>query len=363
MGIWAGIDIAKEVHWATAVDDRGQVVLDRRVGNDPAQLAELAEQLGGLDGELVVGLDVVGGIASLAEAVLSQAGVRLVHVPGLAVNRARLATRGGQNKSDPRDARVIAEQVRTRNDLRPLRPQGELLVQLRLVTGRRRDLVGEQTRRLARLHDLLVCVHPGLERVLDLTTKSGLWLLCRYVTPAEVRAAGPSGLEDHLAGGGLARPQRQRLVAQAVAAAAAQQLSITGEQLAAGLVRELAGEALACRARLAELDGDLARLLAQHPDAALIQSLPGMGTILTRSSSPTPATWPASARPTSWPPRPGWPRYCTSRASSGSSAAQPGAARTSSGSSTSRRSARCARPTAAPSTPANAAKASATIRP
>jgi transposase len=140
MRIWAGIDIAKEVHWATAVDDRGQVVLDRRVSNDPAELAELAEQLGGLDGELVVGLDVVGGIASLAEAVLSQAGVRLVHVPGLAVNRARLATRGGQNKSDPRDARVIAEQVRTRNDLRPLRPQGELLVQLRLVTGRRRDL-------------------------------------------------------------------------------------------------------------------------------------------------------------------------------------------------------------------------------
>ena len=101
------------------------------------------------------------------------------------------------------------------------------------------------------------------------------------MTPAEVRAAGPSGLEDHLAGVGLARPQRQRLVAQAVAAAAAQQLGMAGEQLAAGLVRELAGEALACRARLAELEGDLARLLVQHPDAALIQSLPGMGAILT----------------------------------------------------------------------------------
>ena len=62
MGIWAGIDIAKEVHWATAVDDRGQVVLDRRVNNDPAELAELAEQLGELDGELVVGLDVVAAV-------------------------------------------------------------------------------------------------------------------------------------------------------------------------------------------------------------------------------------------------------------------------------------------------------------
>src|SRR5215213_8864321 len=75
--------------------------------------------------------------------------------------------------------------------------------------------------------------------------------------------------------------QRQRLAAHAVAAAAAQQLAIAGEQLTAGLVRELAGEALACRARLAELDRDLAKLLAQHPDAALIQSLPGMGATLT----------------------------------------------------------------------------------
>jgi transposase len=101
MGIWAGIDIAKEVHWATAVDDRGQVVLDRRVGNDPAELAELAEQLGELDGELVVGLDVVGGIASLAEAVLSQAGVRLVHVPGLAVNRAAWPPAAGRTRATP----------------------------------------------------------------------------------------------------------------------------------------------------------------------------------------------------------------------------------------------------------------------
>jgi transposase len=267
MGTWAGIDVAKQVHWATAVDDRGQVLLDRRVANDPAQLAELAEALRALGGELLVGLDVVGGIASLAEAVLGQAGIRLVHVPGLAVNRARAATRGGQNKSDPRDARVIAEQVRTRSDLRPLRPQGELLVRLRLLAGRRRDLVGEQTRRLGRLHDLLVSVHPGLERVLDLTTKGGLWLLCRYVTAAEVRAAGLGGLQAHLAGAtGLPGPQRRRLAERALAAA---------------LVRELAGEALACRARLAELDRDLGKLLARHPDAELVQSLPGMGPTLT----------------------------------------------------------------------------------
>ena len=43
MGIWVGIDIAKHIHWATAIDDLGQVVLDQRVPNDPAALQELID--------------------------------------------------------------------------------------------------------------------------------------------------------------------------------------------------------------------------------------------------------------------------------------------------------------------------------
>jgi hypothetical protein len=101
MAVWVGIDIAKEAHWATAVDDAGQVVLDRRVGNDPPAIQTLIEQLAALDEGLVIGLEVVGGIASLVEAMLLAQGLRLVHVAGLAVNRARQATRGGEAKGDP----------------------------------------------------------------------------------------------------------------------------------------------------------------------------------------------------------------------------------------------------------------------
>jgi transposase len=268
MGIWVGIDIAKHIHWATAIDDLGQVVLDQRVPNDPAALQELIDGLGGLGGVPVIGLDVVGGIAGLAEAMLGVAGFRLVHVSGLAVNRARQGMTGGEHKSDPRDARVIAEQVRTRRDLRSIQPVSELDLELRLLVGRRGDLQVEQTRRLARLHDLLVGIHPGLERVLDLTSKGGLWLVSRYVTPAEVRTAGRAGLVAHLqAAGGLSARQIQSLAERALAAAAAQQLVVPGERLAARLVRELTAE--------------LNRLLERHPDAALIRSLPGMGAVLT----------------------------------------------------------------------------------
>jgi transposase len=286
MGIVIGVDVAKEFHWATAVEAAsGQVLLSRRVENHPADIQSLIDELEGLGAERAparVGVDVVGGIAALLVAMLHEAGLDVVHVPGLAVNRARQGTTGGEHKSDPKDARVIAEQVRTREDLRAVEALSEVEVELRLLVGRRRELVTDQTRRLSRLRDLLSSIHPGLERVVDPTQKAGLWLLSRYVTPAEIRRAGRRRLMEHLGRAGhLRRSHREALADAALDAAQAQRIALPGESVAAELVRELAGEALAARERLARLDADLEAALARHPDAALIQSLPGMGATLT----------------------------------------------------------------------------------
>ena len=280
MRIAVGLDLAKELHWVTAVDETGTVRLDQAVPNDPPALDSLVTTLRALPGEVTIGLDLVRGPATLVTALLLAAGFRLVHVPGLAVNRAREGTVGGERKSDPRDARVIAEQVRTRTDLRPLDLGDELLAEIRVLVVRRRDLTADQTRRLARLHDLLVTIHPGLERRLDLTTKGALWLLTRYVTPGELRAAGRRRVVAHLRRAGRV-PNVEDLAATALAAAEAQRLAVPGEALTADLVRELATEALGLRERLTRLDQDLEARLARHPDAALIQSLPGMGARLT----------------------------------------------------------------------------------
>ncbi len=275
--ISAGIDIAKEVHWITAIDDAGTVLIDHALDNDPAAIAALIDELAALDGAVRVGFDVIGGIAGLAEAMLAASGCTLLHVPGLAVNRARQGTVGGENKSDPRDARTIADQVRSRRDLRVIEPAAEIDIELRLLVGRRRDLVQAQTQRIARMRDLLTGIFPAFERALDLTTKGPLHLLTRYVTPAELRRAGAKRIARHLQAsrGGAA------ICAQALACARAQTIVVPGEAMTATLIRELAQEALATRTRLGELDRDLKERLARHPDAALIQSLPGMGAILT----------------------------------------------------------------------------------
>ena len=279
MKICVGIDAAKSVHWAVGIDDAGGIVFDRAVKNNPDAIDALIAELHALDGDVVIGIDVVGSFARFIEASLLAEGFALVHTPGIAVNRAGQGFAGGERKSDPRDARTIAELVRTR-DLRPVLADDDTRVALRLKVGRRRDLMQDQVRRIARIRGLLCGIHPGLEQAFDLCCKGPLTLLTRYVTPTEIRRAGKARIAAHL----RRTPHLhgcEALAARAVEIAKAQRITVPGAMATSELIRELAGEALEARQKIIAIERDLEKLLASHPDDALIRSLPGMGTILT----------------------------------------------------------------------------------
>jgi transposase len=278
--VTAGFDIAKEFHWLCVLDHQGRVVVSHRVENEPDAIEQAVAELaaiGRTHGELTVGLDLLGGIAALLTAMLLAAGLRCVHTPGLAVNRARAGTRGGMNKSDPRDAAVIAELVARRSDLRTVTLPAESTAELRLLVAHRGHLVKDQVAQIARLRELVAGIHPGLERV----TAASLILLTGYVTAAEIRAAGPGPIAAHLRAHGVKRPTALSLAHKAVTAASAQHTVIVGERRTAALIRELAGDLLARRERIKALEAEIAKLVDAHPDAALIASLPGMGATLT----------------------------------------------------------------------------------
>lgn len=281
MRISVGVDAAKEVHWATAVTEDGRVLLDRKVDNTAADISQLVIELAALGGTRLVGIDLLGGIATVLSAMLIAAGEQLVHVPGLAVNRARQGGVGGQSKSDPKDARVIADQLRLRAaDFRPVAIEHEALAELRLLVSRRGDLVTDQTRRVSRMRYLLNTIHPDLERALDLTNAGPLLLLARFVTAAEIRAAKPKTIARHLRAKGARNPEVLAQTAYAAALAHPANLKLPAESVTAALVREMAEEATAARAKLAAIDRRLAELVLDHPDGTLIQSLPGMGVVL-----------------------------------------------------------------------------------
>lgn len=285
MRVAVGIDVAKEFHWvAVVLADGGRVLLSQRVDNDPDSIEGFIAHLrcvAGEYGEVRVGIDLMGGVASLLTAMLLDAGIRLVHVPGLVVNRARRATKGGEAKSDPRDAQAIADQLRLRDDWRVLSEPDELSVDLRLLVSRRRELVVEQTRRLNRLRETLTSLFPGLDRAVDVTNLSDLQLLARYATPEQIRLAGRRRVTEHLLRAGVRRAYAEPLVDKALRAAEAQRTVVPGHARLAEFVREFAAEAIAARRRITELDAQISADLDNHPDAALIRSLPGMGATLT----------------------------------------------------------------------------------
>lgn len=114
------------------------------------------------------------------------------------MNRASDGYRG-EGKTDARDAYVIADQARMRRDLRPVLPGDEAAIELKLLTGRRSDLVEDRTRTVNRLRGTLLSMFPALERALDVISTGPLKLLTGYQSPASVRRTGVSRLTTWLA--------------------------------------------------------------------------------------------------------------------------------------------------------------------
>jgi hypothetical protein len=150
-------------------------LLSRRVEATEENLEAAPSQVERLGGERTFGIDLLGGPATLLEAVLLGRGETIFHVPGIAVNRARDAY-PGEAKSDSKDVRVIADQLRLRrSSLHEIRPRDESTAEMRVLVAHRRDLLQDQTRRAARFREVLLGVFPGLEAVLDLKREGAFW--------------------------------------------------------------------------------------------------------------------------------------------------------------------------------------------
>ncbi|MDF3051725.1 MAG: transposase family protein [Pseudonocardia sp.] len=274
---WAGIDAGKGHHHLVVIDQDGTRLLSRRVANAEPDLAELIDTVQCGAEALTWAIDLTDGPATLVIALLLERGQRLVHVPGIAVNRAADAYRG-EGKTDARDAAVIADQARMRRDLRLLRLDEPAIAELRMLTTHRADLVCDRTRTINRLRGRLAAACPTLEAALDLSNHGPLLLISQFPTATAIRAAGLDELHRWL------RTRHVRgaaaLAARAHAAAAAQHVRIPGEDTAGLLIARLAMGVLDLNAQLADLDTRIAERFRTHPDAAVLTSMIGIGDLL-----------------------------------------------------------------------------------
>jgi transposase len=279
MRYWVGFDVGKAFHWVCVIDGEGEEVLSRKVEATEEDLEAALSEIARLGGERTFGIDLLGGPATLLEAVLLGRGETIFHVPGIAVNRARDAY-PGEAKSDSKDAHVIADQLRLRRgSLHEVCPRDQTTAEMRVLVAHRRDLLQEQTRRAARLREVLLGVFPGLEATLDLKREGALLAVTKVATPATARKLGTARLFRWLKARGVRKAED--LAERIVKAAKAQRCELPAAEAKAALVAEIASEILRTSERIAELDRRLEELLADNPKARIVRTMPGMGIVFT----------------------------------------------------------------------------------
>jgi transposase len=152
-----GIDPHKKSHTAVAIDAlAGGVRTELTIGASGAGFARLLGWARDLDGERQFALEDCRHVSGQLERFLLAEGETVVRVPPKLMGIARRGTRS-YGKSDPIDARAVAEAARREPNLPPARA-AQVEEDLRLLLDHRDDLVAERTRLQNRLrwhlHDL-----------------------------------------------------------------------------------------------------------------------------------------------------------------------------------------------------------------
>lgn len=276
--VWVGIDAGKGHHWAAVVDEAGATLWSQKVVNDEAAILAAIGEVLALADEVHWAVDISGTASALLLALLAAHGQQAVYVPGRTVNRMSGAYRG-EAKTDARDAYVIAETARHRGDFTAIEVPAQLAADLALLTTHRADLVADRVRMINRLRAVLTGIFPALERAFDYSGHKGaLVLLTGYQTPAAIRRRGRARLAAWLAGRSVRGADA--VAVTALEAAQAQMTSLPGEDIAAGIVADLAAQILALDDRLKRIDQQVRDTFRSHPQAEIIESLPGIGPIL-----------------------------------------------------------------------------------
>ena len=165
-----------------------------------------------------------------------------------------------------------------RPDLGELEPGEEEVAELRILLGRRRDLVIDQNRTITRLGEALSSLSPALERALDLNRRGPLTLLTHYQSPAQIRRAGHKRIAAYLRNRGV--KGFDGVAGKALTAAKSQSITLPAESIGARIVGELATEILALKDRIELIGEEIEQRFFDRPEAEVLASLPGMGPLL-----------------------------------------------------------------------------------
>jgi transposase len=280
---YLGVDWGDRVHQLYGGDENGIKIMEMKVQENPEGLAALGRWLNQSRAEQVELWAAIEKPHGRIVDFLLDHGVVVYPVNPKVLDRARDRFRMSQSKSDPFDAWVLSEFLRTdHGHLRPLQPNSEQAQELKLLTRDQQRMVRHKTRLLNQLKITLKEYYPRpMEVFADLESRVAVDFLKQYSTPTALaklsRKQWNRFAEQHPQLGQarstklweeLKKPQL--MVPDHVVRAKAQLLEVLLDQLEASL-------------RTIEKYSDkVQRFFASTPAARLVEKLPGgkSGTLL-----------------------------------------------------------------------------------
>ena len=281
--IFLGDDWAEQHHDVHLMDEAGRRLASRRLPEGLAgirQLHEMVAEHAEDPGQVVVGIETDRGLWVQA---LTAACYQVYAVNPLAVARYRDRHHVSGAKSDPGDAKLLADLVRTdRHNHRPIAGDSPDVEAIKVLARGHQNLIWSRTRQTNALRSALREYYPAaLEVFDDLHDRDALAVLGRAPTPAEaahltlpairsaLKKAGRQRNLDTRARDIQAGLRVEHLAAPAPVAAA----FAATTRAAVGLIAEL-------NRQITELEAELATHFESRSDADIYRSLPGLGVIL-----------------------------------------------------------------------------------
>lgn len=284
MPIWCGIDWASDHHDVAIIDDDGRLLAKRRISDDPPGfrllLEMLAEHGAGPDSPVPIAIETARG---LLPAAIIAAGYPVFSINPLAASRYRDRHSVSRAKSDPGDALVLANILRTDHDQhRAVPDDSESIRALKVLARAQQDAVWDRQRLQTQLKAVLHDYFPAALAAFPQLSAP----VARELIMANPRPQAAARLHRSTVRAAVVRGGRQRNIDREV------------ERIVAGLRTEqlrqpeLVEEAMAQQARAlvraldtavaneAELQEAMTAIFNAHRHAEVILSFPGLGPVL-----------------------------------------------------------------------------------
>jgi len=280
MGVFVGVDWGCGAHAVCVIDAKG-LVLERFAANhDRAGLAALVARLltHGAPGNIPIAIERPSGL--LVDS-LVEAGLIVTPIHPNVVEACRPRYRAAAAKSDPGDAYILADILRTDGHrLRPLVPPSDAIKALRGLVRGRDDLVGTRVALANQLSALLASFWPGAAKIFaDVASPIALAFLERYPTPEAAARLGPRRLVGFLAQHQYCGRRAPEALLERLRGAPQGRAGDAEGEAKGELVRALARTLQALVAELAKLTSRIEHAIAALPDGRIVMSFPRAGRI------------------------------------------------------------------------------------